>query len=294
MINRNPLRFMRLLSCWAVAMGALGLPVKASEIEQLAYDVRFAGLTVGQALFTIEESDVSYRTKVDMVSSGIIAVFADFRAIAEGRGAFKMNGFGQPVPVSFQREWSISDIASTMTITHDADSGVAKKTDSYVNPNTGEIIDPAEEFEWAQGRVEVPAGLRVDVFDPISAFVYARHRVTELNETQFSVPLYDGRRRYDMKVAVGESTPIQFAGDTVGSQVITLSFAPVFGFDAERAERLMETAATFYFSEDTRFLPYRVEVSTGRGSAIMELSGDCTRDAVSCEDLLAKLTEVAS
>ena len=276
------------------ALVAMAFPVRAQERELLSYDVRFAGLTVGQALFSLEQSEWSYRSRLDVVSSGIVTFFADFRAEVEGRGAYDVQGSGQPIPMSFQREWSIAELAATMTITHDPSSGVAKTTDAYINPVTGESIDPADEYDWAQDRIDVPAGLRVGVFDPISAFVYARHMITEFMETDFTVPLFDGRRRYDMEVVLGEATPLQFAGETVGSQIVTISFSPVFGFDEERGERLRETQTTLYFSNDGRFLPYRAEVSTGRGSAIMELTGDCRQNAPACQELLAKLEEVAS
>jgi len=280
------------------SLSFLGLPTAAvaqdtaelaGQSERLAYNLKIGGLHVADFLASFDENDSRYRTTLTMKTRGMARWFQDFYAELEGEGRIVIeSGMGPTlVPKQFDRAWAAEEIAASLTIAYDPLSGLARSSERMFNPQTGQDLS-FEDMDWNRDRAPpppVPDDMRVGVFDPMAAFVAARGQIHHNRQSAFRVPIYDGRRRYDL---VGEVEPMRsfwIGGEDVDLIPVVASVDPVFGFDRERTETMQESEGTIYFSSDGRFIPVQVVLSGNTFTSVMNLTADCREDTTTCQQI---------
>jgi hypothetical protein len=118
---------------------------------------------------------------------------------------------------------------------------------------------------------------RKNVLDPLSALTAIRHELRRGNRGSFTVPVYDGARRFDV---VAQVLPKK-EGDRVLHLRLTLS--PIAGFkgetsddgDPDNAPRPVDIR----ISDDARLLPLSMQVSVAYMPLTVELARSCESSA---------------
>jgi hypothetical protein len=261
----------------------------AAQSERLAYNLKIGGVHVADFLAEFDESQSSYRTALTMETRGMAKWFQDFRAELTGRGTMTIEtGQGPtPVPQQFDRAWTATEFASSMTIAYDPISGLAKADERMFNPLTGDTIS-FEDLEWNRDReipLPVPDTMRVGVFDPIAAFVAARRQILNTGRSDFRVPIYDGRRRYDLVGTVEGPRMYWIKGEDVELVPVMAGIEPIFGFDEERTATIRDSFGKILFSPDERFIPVQVILEGTTLTSVMNLTADCRLEVSTCQQI---------
>ena len=114
---------------------------------------------------------------------------------------------------------------------------------------------PAEDREK---EAKVPAAQRTNVLDPLTAlariFQNARHLITGGPET-FVLPVYDGRRRFDLKGDVRGTVGRVIKGRSERVHRLRFTADPIAGFKTRHQGLWRKYAFDVYLSTDGRFLP---------------------------------------
>ncbi len=164
---------------------------------------------------------------------------------------------------------------------------MAQSNERVFNPLTGEDI-ALEDREWNRGReapLPVPDEMRRGVFDPIAAFVAARRQILNTGNNDFRVPIYDGRRRYDLVGTVESPRSYWIKGADVELIPVVVGIEPVFGFDPERTETMRDSFGKILFSPDDRFIPVQVILEGATFTSVMNLTADCRVDSLTCQQI---------
>ncbi len=272
--------------CWGTA-----LPAPAMQSERLVYSIMVGGLHLGDAMIGLNQTSAGYSTDMKVTARGVAKMVKNFHSDMRGEGRFAEAG-AKPLPAAYSRQWSTDEVASDMTMKFDA-AGLAVSEERYFNPATAAAIAP-EDLPWADKRDKdkpVPADMRTNVLDPMAAFVAARAQImTSLAlggvagaSQTFRVPIYDGRRRYDIigKAEAPRSSTINGVAQAVIP--VTAKLEPVFGFSRKSEERMKDSEGKFLFSNDARFIPLQLVVSNDLLSGVMNLTADCSQNAAACE-----------
>jgi hypothetical protein len=270
----------------SVSLSGQTTPLQA---EHLAYDLKIGGLHVADFLAEFSEDSDGYRTTLTMEIRGMARWFQDFRAelVGEGKMVIETGRGLTPVPRVFDRAWEAQTMAATLTIGYDPITGLAQSQERMFNPQTGETLT-YEDMEWNQDRElppPVPDDLRTGVFDPMAAFVAARAQIHHGGRSEFRVPIYDGRRRYDLVGEVEAPRAFWMGGKDVELIPVLARVEPVFGFDKRRTETIEESTGRLLFSPDERFIPVQVMLRGRMFSSVMNLTADCAEDAATCQQI---------
>ncbi len=300
MRSRQPLS--KVSTVIALLLGcAAASPGKADNIEQierLTYSAMLGGLHVADLMVTLDQSQAGYTSGLEVVSRGVVRWVQDFRADINGEGEFAPaplpNGAEalQPLPVSFQREWTGGEIASQMMMTFAPGTREAIVNERLYNPVTGEELSrddmPWNEDERREDTEPVPEELRRNVLDPMGAFIAARRQIMAQGGAtgaakSFRVPIYDGRRRYDI---VGKTAPIRSTainGKETAVVPVSVTLEPVFGFNARSSNRMTDVDNRLYFSADGRFIPIQFTMLSNMFAVVINLQTDCAINPMPCE-----------
>lgn len=269
-----------------ICMGA-ALPAPAMQSERLVYSIMVGGLHLGDAMIGLNQTSAGYSTEMKLTARGVAKMVKNFRSDMRGEGRFAEAG-AKPMPAVYSRQWSTNAVASDMTMKFDPATGLAMTEERYFNPETSAAIAP-EDLPWAdKGDKDkpVPADLRTNVLDPMAAFVAARVQIMAQaanGPKTFRVPIYDGRRRYDIvgKAEAPRSSTINGLPQAVIP--VTAKLEPVFGFSRKSQERMKDSEGKFLFSNDARFIPLQLVVSNELMSGVLNLAADCSQNAAPCE-----------
>ena len=231
------------LAAWPATLALIVATLGAARADsRLAahYGVSVAGLAVGKADLDVVIGSTEYTSAANGRASGLL------RALIAGEGTLSTRGAvteGRLLPASFSARTAGDDETSSVSMT--IENGDAKDV-------TAETSAPDAE------RVALTADHRKGIVDPLSALlipVGGSGEVVAAEACQRTLPIFDGRRRFDLalsfrrlervKAAKGYAGPVvvcavkfkAIAGHRVGSALvkyldgreIELTLAPIAG-----------------------------------------------------------------
>ena len=164
---------------WAVA--AFAPSVQADETAAL-YQAYWAGMPAGEIRLTLRDDPAAYRDEIAIRSEGLPRLLTRFRgsAVSEGRLAAAR----QPAPSRYDAVYDLRkrrDRRLGMRFAARAGAVVAERGPQ----DTSRKPPLAEAF-------------RTNVLDPLSTLTAIRHELRQGNRGSFSIPVYDGGRRFDV------------------------------------------------------------------------------------------------
>ncbi|GEM_PF-2857532 len=291
------MRILALAMTLTVGLAALS-PVQArNQKERLLFDVMFGGLHVADVFVSMDQTPESYQSRLEMRTRGVAELFQDFRADMKSEGGFVVTS-ARPltVPSLYTRAWTSPKMASEMTMRFDSLTGLSQSEERLFNPQTGAVMQP-EDMPWNNRRKPIPAvpdNLRAGAIDPIAAFIVARRQVLDFGKSEVRIPIYDGRRRYDIISKVGKSRSYTIKDQTRELTPITSRVEPVFGFEPDSEDRMRESTGTTLFTSDERFVPVQIILANDMFSSVMNLVAECTTDPAPCDNFGQKAPQQKS
>jgi hypothetical protein len=232
----------QLLAILAVLFVAMPKPASAEEASAL-YSAYWAGLPAGEIRLTLRDDPAGYRDEIAIRTEGLPRLVTRFRGSAASGG--KLIPDRLPLPAYYDAHYDLrkrKDKRLSMRFVAQAGATVAERGAD----DTSSKPPLADQF-------------RRDVLDPLTALTAIRAELRRGNRGSFSVPVYDGSRRFDVKVRVLPKKD----GDRVLHLELTL--APIAGFKGETSEdgdpddapRPVDLTLT----DDARLMPLSMSVS---------------------------------
>ena len=234
-----------LLAASLVWAGTSTHPADADDVGAV-YAAYWAGVPAAQIRLSLSEDTAAYRSQIEITTEGLPALLSRFRAtaIAEGR-------LGADRPVQPEHYDAIYDLR--------------KRHNSHISmlfiDRAGAVV--AERGpEDTSHKPPLAEGFRRNAVDPLTALERIRGAVRALRqrpEGSFTVPVFDGARRFDI---IGRMLPSNDAADRVLQVELTLR--PIAGFkgetsddgDPDNAPRKVALSVT----NDERMMPLSITV----------------------------------
>jgi len=216
--------------------------VRSEEINA-AYRVSYVGLPAGEIRFRFSGDGAAYRDEIAVESSGLARWVTHFRGTASSEGRLADDGHAFP-------------------LRYDALYDLRQRRNSHISMrfigHDGAVIAERDAADTSR-RPALPDRYRRDVVDPIAALAAIRHALLSHPSRDFTVPVYDGARRFDVLVHVVS------AGGKEPTIRLLLTLRPIAGFkgessdegDPDDAPRPVEAV----FTDDTNLLPVSMRVT---------------------------------
>jgi hypothetical protein len=231
------------------------IPVRADEVSAL-YQAYWAGLPAGEIRLKLSDDTAGYRDEIDIRTEGLPRLVTRFRGRATGEGRF---ADARPVPLRYEAIYDLRkrrDRHLSMRFAARAGALVAER-----GPDDTSRKPPLAE------------GFRTNVLDPLSAVSAIRSELRRGNRGSFTIPVYDGSRRFDVTARV---LPKRDAQPVIE---LELKLAPIAGFkgetsddgDPDNAPRPVALAIT----DDRRLMPVSMQVSLYYLPLVVQLSRWC-------------------
>ncbi len=251
------------LAAAAIALAISAMPAAAGMQHKSAFDIKFAGLTVGQATFNIEYDETSYSVDARGKTAGIVDVFSP------GKGKALSQGVLEPSKVVAQK--------------HFVEYAETKKTNALEIAFTGGDVEKvnvvAGKLRNKKGRrwIKIEPEQLKAVIDPVSTLVIpvaAQSTGDGAAICNRTFNLYDGDTRYDVALKYKGSRQIATEGFKGTAFVCKLRYIPVSGH--RRNEKNIEYMASNEGMEvwlapiagTALFTPIRFDVPTWVGTVV--------------------------
>jgi hypothetical protein len=205
------------------------------------YLANWAGLPAGHIRLTLHDGPGGYRNEIAVGTEGLPRVVIKFRGTAVSEGK---EGVGRsPVPVRYDANYDLRKNKNKQLRMAFAARGGAMIAERGPG-DTSKKVELAEQF-------------RRNVVDPLSVITLIRAAVRR-GETAFTIPVYDGARRFD---AVAKVLPRDPGNPGIR---LSLSLRPIAGFKGETSDDGDPDDAprpvSLTLSDDTRLMPLKMSV----------------------------------
>ena len=221
------------------------------------YHAYWAGMPAGEVRLSLQDDTVGYRNQIDIWSEGLPRLISRFRGTAVSEG--QLAAEPAPQPSRYEAVYDLRkrrDRKLSMIFTAKAGAVVAER-------GTGDT----------SRKPPLPEEARRNVLDPLSALTSIRRELRRGNRGGFSVPVYDGARRFDV---IGRVLPKR-AGQAALELELTLS--PIAGFKGEASDDGDPDNAprpvSLTLSDDQRLMPLSMQVSVAYLPLVVQLARWC-------------------
>lgn len=224
-----------------VALLTLAAPAARAEDAAACYEASWSGMPAAELRLAVHDGADGYRNEIEVRSLGLARWVTRFRGNATGIGRLVPDHL--PAPASFAAHYDLrkrkSRIASLRFVAAKGAVVAERQPD-----DTSRKPQLAEKF-------------RHDVLDPLAILAAIRQRLREHPDAGFTLPAYDGARRFDV---VTRAPPRR----EQGAIHLGLSLHAIAGFkgessddgDPDDAPRPVE----LLFSDDKRLMPLSMTV----------------------------------
>jgi hypothetical protein len=234
------------------------LPTESAQsAHHLLFEANFGGLNAADFLLSYsldsQEGPLNERiNRFHLETKGVARWVFKLWIKAEGRGLTKDGGtyIAQQYRVDYTNRFRTRSI----DVTFDPQTG--KATPHIKTVGATEENDKANEDK-------VPPEKRFNVIDPIAAVAEAiRHTRDHLENggpQKFRLPVYDGRRRYDIIGEVRDRFERTILDKVHKVRLLVLAPETVAGFKKSHQELWKESAFHIYLSDDGRYVPLQID-----------------------------------
>jgi len=202
-----------LLAGLAAAPGPLAAKTTDYRLEA---EMRFLGMSVGRVELEAAENGATRDQRLAMATTGLVERLTGFKGELTARSRA---GDGAPASLDFR----------SFTETDRATREVRLRYDG-----AGRVVEVAT-FKRGEPRgSEVPEAMRDGTMDPLTALASVRDWLREVRDAvpaETTLAIFDGRRRYDLKVTLVERRTADFASGRTPILEVRLESEPLAGFD---------------------------------------------------------------
>lgn len=233
---------------------------------RLRAEMRFLGMSVGEVELEADADGDERAQRLAMATTGMVERLTGFRGEISARSRVAE---GLPASLTFR----------SFTATDRATREVQLRYDG-----SGRVVDLATFKRGEPEGSEVPEAMRDGTIDPLTALAAVRDWIVEVRDAppaQTTLPIFDGRRRYDLEVTLVERRVAQFASGATPVLEVRLQSRPIAGFD-ERSDGTR--AITVLISDDDLVVPLIMRTAVmGDLTAALYTTRVCAADAT-CRD----------
>jgi uncharacterized protein DUF3108 len=228
----------------AVFLWTVGAILDGAQAGESAafYQVSWAGMPAGEIRLTLRDDPAVYRDEIQIRSVGLARLLTRFRGTATSEG--RLAAERPPVPLRYDAAYDLRKLRD-------------RRLSMQFALRAGAVVaDRGPEDTSRKPPLAEP--FRTGVLDPLSALTAIRDQLRRGNRGSFTVPVYDGARRFDVIVRVQPKRE----GDRVLHLDLTL--APIAGFKGGSAEGDPDDAprpVALTISDDQRLMPLAMSVS---------------------------------
>jgi hypothetical protein len=248
----------------AAFVWAAAFVVQSAQAEETAalYAAYWAGLPAGEVRLTLRDDPAAYRGEIQIRTEGLAHLLSRFRgsAVSEGRFAAEL----LPAPTRYDASYDLRKA-------HD------RRLSMEFAPRAGGALVAERGPADTSKKPPLAEAFRTNVLDPLSTLAAIRHELRRGNRGSFTIPVYDGARRFDVRVRI---LPKRAGEPTLH---LALTLAPIAGFKGETSEDGdPDTAArpvALTISDDQLLMPLTMSVSLGYLPLVVELSRWCAAGA---------------
>jgi hypothetical protein len=259
---------------WAlpVALALLASPAIAADKIAMRVEVfGMGGMHVATDRTTIEQNGNSYAISGDLKTGGLAGMFQDFQSHATARGRLTATG---AQPDSYN-----GDVRRDGGERHDKVDfrAGAVATGSSTRPAKGPAKGPAQssvgEVSAAPATAAAPPR---DAVDPLTAYFLVERRLGTGGDCTMSLPVYDGRHRYNLQFADAGDQDLSASGGQHYSgpaKACKMSRENVAGYPTDKLE--MPKRGTIWYARlmpGDLMLPVKLEMVTDIGSVTGHLA----------------------
>jgi Protein of unknown function (DUF3108) len=248
-------------SAFAFMVAVLGEHAHAGGNLEASYTISFARIRVGDITATVVMGDSEYAISVRGRAGGIIKLLIDGEGSFTARGSIKDDHL---VPTTFTSK--IVSSAETSDVTMVLDEGNVKELEAAPLPS--------------RELVPVTEANRQGIIDPLTAMLFSTAPTDEglsRDACRRTLPIFDGRHRYDLKLAFKHTDQVSadkgYAGQVV---VCSVRYEPIAGHRASTPlikylseGREMEVALA-PIAGTRMLLPFRVSVVSMLANLVIE------------------------
>lgn len=192
-VSREPtfMRTPRVNLTFLALLTLAATPAGAAEMA-LTYSLHVGGVHVLDADARLRLGDDGYQAGMRLQTDGLLGQLAAWKTDISAQGDWAAAPLPRPRRFTAQGSWRDEPRLTTVDYLPD---GTPTLT----------LADPEPEKE----REPVPAELRQGTVDPVSAIVAVLDRVAKKGDCDLTVPVYDGRQRYDLVFATAGETVLE-------------------------------------------------------------------------------------
>jgi hypothetical protein len=227
------------------------------------YTATLSGVPIGRGAWVIDVADDQFTAAASGMTTGLLSVFASGQGSSASRGRVRN---GNLLPASYASNLSTDHKTEEMRIT-------------LVNGTVKEVgIDPMPPPQ--PERIPVTDAHRRGVIDPMTGvLVRVNGNADPLSPEACnrSVPVFDGRMRFDLKLSFKRMAEVRAEKGYQGPAVVcAVMFSPVAGYIPDRPAikylmKLRDMEVWFAPLAGTRVLvPFRFEVPTPLGLGVLQ------------------------
>ena len=251
------------LSLMAILLGLAPRLALADETSAI-YRVYWAGLPAGDIKLTLRDDPSGYRDEIQIRTEGLPRLVTKFHGSAASGGRLVADRLPQP---------------GYYDAHYDLRKGKHKRLSMRFISRAGVLVADRGPDDTSS-KPPLAENFRQNVVDPLSALTAIRDALRGGKHDTFTVPVYDGARRFDVKARV---LPKKAGGERMH---LELTLAPIAGFKGETSEdgdpddapRPVELT----MSDDGRLMPLSMGVSLYYMPLVVQLVKWCA-DGQPCE-----------
>jgi hypothetical protein len=215
--------FLKISRCLLVGALAAPAPAAAGGMLEARYEVTYTGVTIGQGALVIEVTDDGYSAAGSAAVTGVLQVVTAAKGTVAARGQLVD---GKVVPISYSVTSDSKDKSQEIRL-----AGSAGALRDIL------VVPPPKD---SQERVPVTDEHRVGALDPLSALlmiVPGTGDPTGPEACNRTLPIYDGRERYDLLFTYERSEVAKGVKGYSGPLVVCrVTYVPVSGHRTSRKQ----------------------------------------------------------
>jgi uncharacterized protein DUF3108 len=257
----------------ASVLVVLALVTHSAQADETAalYQASWAGLPAGELRLTLRDDPASYRGEIVIRTEGLPRLLTRFRASAVSAG--RLAAARPPAPLRYDATYDLRKLRDRRLSMEFTPRAVGLQPTGL---SRGTLVAERGAADTSR-KPPLAEPFRTDVLDPLSALAAIRHALRQGNRGAFTIPVYDGTRRFDVSVRVLQKRD----GDPTLHLALTL--APIAGFKGETSDDGDPDTAprpvALTISDDQRLMPLSMSVSLGYLPLVVELRRWCSAAA---------------
>ncbi len=229
------------------------------------YAFSWSGLRLGKLNLQMKYDDENYNVESRLKTSGFVALFSKHKSTTKVSGKTKSNEFQ---PITYRSDYRSGGHDKSIEMNYDAAGKITKE----------------EILPWRGARPEVPVGLKTKVDDSLTAILSMRVAIKKAlanNETEITIPVFDGVRRFDLQARVLNANTSIFLDDKkVPAIKLVLKRIPLGGFKQKEIKKMAKGEPDLeFFIEKENFTLLGFQLDLYGGTVMAWIKDYCFNEA---------------